>query len=683
MNQNQTANPETKWAFVAEHPESIKTLSDGDAHALGCWLRDTYFALSVANRASGGDAQFRAIVAAWSPPPTLVLEGLSIYFHPTAGAKLVRFVDEEKIPLALRDKFARPSAQLPHLCAVFVDPEELSYRTYENILPLDRYFSHGSLDATLHDRKRLAKKGDRYSFRLQVSEDTQRRLLSLDKLGLYVAPLNSGSRGGDRFIFHAARLSEVLTSALRSALPKSLLKGFSHVNPVFRANRFAPGDRKFHLHYDSPYYDAAQKQHSRYTLLLYLTSGRGKPTLRIGDDVELEQIDAMTCVLFDQSFAHEGAPYEDGQKFFLRTELVYDCGKVAKDDKIGELFAKACYLTGESVFAPELSRFADDLYNRVARAHFAGLSDEERNAETQYVHKEFKGVHFVASGYDFWFAKGHLTLQECAAIALLDGFNCTISGTAFHKLCRTEVLPRRASETEWIPKLLHTWQKPAEPVFGTLDKGSLFPPPEEAGACCCPFHSISRFDATRCEDIIEFYDRAQSYAKKRVFAAPIVLMGQEMFLDAAQFVVEPGRIQVLSEQSPEPVNFAACWNFGGDPSNYVDVAQTVSVLQPLTPPILYVETSDCYHLMLDFFRNSWRLQSTKYDVPIPFISDIDPGAAEEGGKTPWLSAAKRGNAQRKNGKRGTEAGEGPWWGDTDSAVMAELYPKRKKDRDSD
>ena len=125
--------------------------------AAGCATRTLRCLLPIARPVA-----MRSSVRSWPHGhrlPTLVLEGLSIYFHPTAGAKLVRFVDEEKIPLALRDKFARPSAQLPHLCAVFVDPEELSYRTYENILPLDRYFSHGALDATLHDRKRLAKRG--------------------------------------------------------------------------------------------------------------------------------------------------------------------------------------------------------------------------------------------------------------------------------------------------------------------------------------------------------------------------------------------------------------------------------------------------------------------------------------------------------------------------------------------
>ena len=249
--------------------------------------------------------------------------------------------------------------------------------------------------------------------------------------------------------------------------------------------------------------------------------------------------------------------------------------------------------------------------------------------------------------------QGHLTLQECAAIALLDSFNCTISGTAFHKLCRTEVLPRRASETEWIPKLLHTWQKPAEPVFGTLDKGSLFPPQKRRAHAAV--RSIrSRALMRRAAKTSSSFTTARRAMPKAVFAAPIVPYGTGDFLDAAQFVVEPGRIQVLSEQSPEPVNFAACWNWWRPLKLRGRGADRVCTSAAhATDPVC----RDVGLLSSDarFFRNSWRLQSAKYDVPIPFISDIDPGRQRKAAR-PVAVGGKRGNAQRKNGKRGHRGG---------------------------
>ena len=115
-----------------------------------------------------------------------------------------------------------------------------------------------------------------------------------------------------------------------------------NVNPMFRCNRFEPGDANFHRHHDTPYYDAAREQISRYTVLLYLTGGSARPALDLGGLAALDTIDALTCVIFDQRYEHEGAPYQDGRKVFLRTELVFTEPGVRHDPAIAELFSKAC-----------------------------------------------------------------------------------------------------------------------------------------------------------------------------------------------------------------------------------------------------------------------------------------------------------------------------------------------------
>ncbi|MEU9118917.1 hypothetical protein AB0C96_03485 [Streptomyces sp. NPDC048506] len=53
------------------------------------------------------------------------------------------------------------------------------------------------------------------------------------------------------------------------------------------------------------------------------------------------------------------------------------------------------------------------------------------------------------------------------------------------------------------------------------------------------------------------------------------------------------------------MNFAACWNVGGTPASYIDVAATVGTAHFLVPPIVFTETDGCYHLQFDFFRNTW------------------------------------------------------------------------------
>jgi hypothetical protein len=641
-------------------------------------LRDRFFALSTGAPVADEVARYRAQVDAIDPEPAAVLDGLGIAWHPSARHKAVRFVDAERIDPAVRELFARPSEAAPHLAAVFVDPRELSFRTFENIVPLDRLFEGPPLEVVLAGRAKLAKNA--FSFALRLSAETRARVERLDGLGLYVPPLNAVSRGGARFIFHSARLAEALTEAVKQAMPRSLLGGFSHVNPVFRCNRFEPGDAKFHRHLDTPYFDAARQQISRYTVLLYLTGGEASPALDIKGRAALDEIEALTCVIFDQAYEHEGAPYRDGRKVFLRTELVFTEPDVRHDPAIAELFSKACYWTGESVFQPELARHADAYYNQVAAAHWSGLGPGA--AREPFVHKEFRGVHFVANGHDFWFARSAaLSLAECAAITLLDYFNCKLGDSAFRALCRSEVI--EATDAAWIPAFLEGRRgEPEIPAVAAFDKAALFPAPEEPDGRCCPFHCWESFDATRNAEIVELYANAQSFAKAHIMPAPILMLGQDVVIDPDRFVIEGDRIHVLGREALAPVNFAACWNAGGSPENYLDVAASVGVLQLLVPPILFAEASGCYHLRFDFFRNSWMVSHQQAAVPVPMIRTLtgeDAEMLDGDDQQPWLNAVDPSLVPRRSGRKRPNV----WWAD-DSRLISELYSAiGSRDEDED
>lgn len=595
-------------------------------------LRDRFFTLSTGQAAADEVARYLAEVDATDTEPTTTLDGLGVCWHPTARHKAVRFVDAERIDVAVRDLFARPSTAVPQLAAVFVDPRELSFRTFENILPLDRLFEDAPLDLEL-TRPQVLGEGA-YAFSLRLPEAGRACLERLDTLNLYVPPLNADARGGERFIFHSALLADALTAAVPKALPDPLGDGFSHVNPVFRCNRFEPGDTLFHRHLDTPYYDAERRHVSRYTVLVYLTGGSAEPVLDLGGGVALEQIEPFTCVIFDQRHAHEGAPYQDGRKVFLRTELIFTEAEVDHAPEIGALFSKACYLTGESAFAPELARHADACYNRVAAAHWSGLTP---GADREpFVHKEFRGVHFVANGYDFWFAKSErLSLAECAALALLDYFNCTLGDRAFRTLCETEVI--EADDATWIPAFLHNRQNGS--AVAPFDKSFLFPEPEQPDdSVCCPFHQFGEFDASRYGEIVDLYTHAQTFAKAHIMPAPILMLGEDVLLDPEKFVVRGNAVHVLGNESLTPVNFAACWNAGGTPENYIDVAATVDVAHFLVPPITFTEAEGCYHLQFDFFRNSWMVKHRQAKVPVPMIY---PGILDDGDPYPWLDSVDR------------------------------------------
>lgn len=609
---------------------------------IGAHTRDRFFAL----HASGTELEkrtFRAEVDALAGEPTTCVQGLSLAYHPSARFKQLRFLDATLLDDQVRPLFARPCAELPELAAAFVDPEELCFRSFENIICLDRLFppiEHGAL--RLGKPKRVGK--GIFQLSISVSAAVRAQLERLDQLDLYVRPLNAVSRGGQRFIFHCAALAEALTPALRHALPKSLPKAllgkFSHVNPVFRCNRFEPGDARFIEHVDSPYYDRSRNHVSKYTLLLYLTGGRGDAVLKFGDEgtsspsSQIDEIEAMTAFVFDQRLVHSGGPYLDGRKLFLRTELVFEDAKVEQEPGIGELFAKACYLTGESVFAPELARYAHEAYDRAAAAHWRGVI--ESTEPTPFLHKQFRGVHFVANGYDYWFRKGDASLAECAALALFDVLNVKLADGSFHKLCSSEVVIRPSDDRAWIRDCLHGFAPPTEPAFARANKPALFPEPEQPSKYM-DFPSSPDFDdepfpddwaATRHPKVITEYARAQQEAMQRILPAPITMLGRELFLDPECFVVEGDKIHVLSYDALAPLHFASAVFYG--PEDFVGVDVTLAALRLLVPPILFGETEDVVHLRFDLFRNSWMVQHRFEPAPVPRVldgRDVDPDTA--------------------------------------------------------
>ncbi|MFD0539804.1 hypothetical protein ACFQY7_44615 [Actinomadura luteofluorescens] len=181
-------------------------------------LRDGFFALSNGRAPAEEVDRYRALVDATDTEAATTIDGLAASWHPTARFKAVRFVDAERIDAGVRDLFARPSENAPYLAAVFVDPREFSFRTFENILPLDHRFAGVPLELELAGRDEVAEGVQAFSLRLP--DPARACLEQLDSLDLYVPPLNAGSRGGDRFIFHSALLAEALTSAVAEAMPQ-------------------------------------------------------------------------------------------------------------------------------------------------------------------------------------------------------------------------------------------------------------------------------------------------------------------------------------------------------------------------------------------------------------------------------------------------------------------------------
>ncbi|MCA9493290.1 MAG: hypothetical protein KC621_25335, partial [Myxococcales bacterium] len=548
------------------------------------------------------------------------VDGLRLSPYPSASFRVLRYLSAERLAPEVRDRFARPSREEPELAAAFVDPAELDFRTFENILPLDRRFEGAPLTLTLTPARSL---GDDV-WTATLGGEGMDALRALDGLDLYAPPANPGSRGGRRLVFLSALLAQSVGEAVRASLPAEVLDGFSHVNPVFRLNRIDVGEAGFAEHLDSPYTDLSSGHLSRYTLLIYLTGGRSDgPVLRVGD-LALDALEPSQVVVFHQRHPHASAPYADGSRIFLRTELVFACvaEELASSERVGAWFERACYLTGESLLSPELGQDAHELYDRVARAHWSGRDDEAGRADEAFLAKTWRGVPFVTNGFDWWFPRcPALSVVDCAAIALLDQLDARIGDRSFRGWCDREVL-RRPADAAWVPAWLASqalperdpWIDLPEELLGTANP----PDPTE----CCADHA-GGFEPTICPDVIALWQEARDRARDGLAGAPFHLLGQAVALRREWFRISGDRIDVLSPQAPlRPLNFASmdwrCWH-DSRPEDFVTTDVVIDALLPVVPPILFAVGETCVHLALDFFRNRWMVGTTVTTVPIPRI----------------------------------------------------------------
>jgi len=337
---------------------------------------------------------------------------LDVTPYPTSKNKMVKFIDISTEETLLDECFIRNEL---NLLICFVDPQDLSYHNFENIINLDSLFDEN------YDRFKITnmqkyKNADVFTFDMT---DKSGMLKSLDQCGLYTQPLNKMSRGGQRFIFSSEILSKNLSESIVRYMkhPQLTNKKFRFVNYVFRYNKFKPGDKKFVSHYDTSYHNPSRKHHSKYTLLLYLTPGSADPVLSFGDDqVQINSIDTkggIKGIIFDQKYEHEGKAYIEGDKIFIRSELIYeyDDNEFTIDNEVSKKFNIACYMTKQSLFTPEVEKYSSDMFNQAAKARVSIAKN--LNLPELFLYKRYKNTDFVTNGYDYWFQKNCLSETSC------------------------------------------------------------------------------------------------------------------------------------------------------------------------------------------------------------------------------------------------------------------------------
>ncbi|KAI8665482.1 hypothetical protein NCS56_00984300 [Fusarium sp. Ph1] len=586
------------------------------------------------------------------------LGGLNISFFPSKEFSVIKFIEnlDEKIGKEALELYAQ-IMPTPKLFAVFVNPADLSYHNFENIIHLDSWFESNMSSVRPEQALSLANATQttpgREVFTCDLQGDMLTPLKALSELDLYVSPLNKTTRGGDRFIFHSSILSQVLTEASQSSNVLDKLSGgqlkssFEFVNYVFRCNRFNTDDSHFQSHLDTPYYDSSRSQISKYTMLINLTTGHNDPALRI-EDVSFNDVREFTCTIFDQKYEHEGWPFLDGQKVFIRTELVFRDDQLEHNKEIAGLFAEACYMSWQSMFDQGLSSYANECFERANSLHWA--LEKAATRPPVYLSKQFQGVRFLTNGYNYWFLKsGGVTPKECALVAVLDYFNCKTGEKSFQSLVASTTLQRRFESTDelWtslaagevkgktsirhltktdVESLIKTG--PSKPLEWQLEDWDGEPEEleefEEDGDGCCPMHSFPMFNPWKNNEIMDVYDACCDYSRQKLFGAPLLILNQEIVINQANIEIDNEKVFFLRSQNSKPlprINFAACWADDTLPSEFVLVGEEIEAPGIIVPPLTFHEFAEGYQFSLDFFRNDWMVKIDEQTIPLPDVSE--------------------------------------------------------------
>lgn len=307
----------------------------------------------------------------------------------------------------------------------YVDKSEQSYDTFENIIPIDSVINFDKVSVDTFRNM----SDDIWSCHVNNSSS----LLEIDKLNIYSEIDNSNERGGQRAIFLSIKLSDILTNELKKIADEKFLTNFRMVNSVFRFNKFKPTDNLFKRHYDTPFSDKSHSMYSKYTMIIYLTSGENpKGILKFNEDEIIQSIKTGNCIIFDQSKNHKGRPFIDEDKFFIRTELIYYIPphEMEQDSNLASYFNSACYFTKMSKTSPEYSLHASRLFNELAPLRFQETRDE---IKVPLIIKRLNGVIYITNGNNYYFSKKY-SLKYIATLILQDYFgNDKIESLEFNR----------------------------------------------------------------------------------------------------------------------------------------------------------------------------------------------------------------------------------------------------------
>lgn len=564
------------------------------------------------------------------------INNLTILPHPTKHFKMAKFIQCDLEPVISQYFINNCDYYL-----VFCDPCELSYHNFENIIDISGNINLDHIVNT--NRPSFYSNFERKKYvPVELAEGIYkipyfgtRALNELDELNLYTKPLNDKVRGGKRCIFRSENMAYKLTRALRKRFDdkkcclRQLHEGFIQVNEIFRLNKFRKDDEKFYSHYDTPYLDASKKMCSKYTILIYISDGKGKDILKIGD-MSINEMNIGDCIIFDQKYEHEGNPYDEGDKIFIRSELIYMDANMDYDKEIAKIFNIGCYMTKQSTFDGELQKYASDAYNHVVKMRYKYKTPLFR---TKLLHKLFRGVNFITNGNDYWYPKA-IDLKHAVMITITDyfggkynlnktntnesvkllNFDVEDDDSIFCYLTKLDMGYKEEviNKLKWkkLEKYVNDYfegysdeedkidkydnkpnRKPIERRKIDYDEKkytdswdyehSIFPH-------CCPFHTQGPIDPRKCKDVMDCYNVLVKSNNDLMNRTTVAIFDGRIIINMDDIEITKNKIKFKSDNMMHRINFAACWNCDNDPRDFILEGKNITSFK--IPDIDYCST---------------------------------------------------------------------------------------------
>ena len=392
---------------------------------------------------------------------------------------------------------------------------------------------------------------------------------------------------------------------------------FVGCNNIFRLNKFSPGDAPFKFHFDTPYVNYKRNEVSMYSVIIYLTSGSNPNGVlnifnEVGEETKITHVEAGDIIIFNQQFPHIGNPFVEGDKIFLRTELIFNVSNLNYDEKVAEIFNCACYyqVRSNSTNDKEIQKYSSDLFNEVMRLRNKMPSE----IQIKYILVSSLGVKFLTSGSKYYFPSfdqqfSESILSKIATLVIIDYLNLTSKRKRYSKILNIKDDPF---------DFLNNFTMEDDHKIHVETSKRIHLDNEQEIYCSC---GICRDDPTKASNYFssEYDELAALLPDNAMIIESTEVMSinnNEYSIDVKKGLVkglQKGTIKFGTYQ--DSINFASCQCIFE--IDEIKIKMTNATVYSFPQIIFTFEEDKGYLLSIDMFKNGFT-----YEQPIKYISFV-------------------------------------------------------------